>query len=90
METAALDAEITRFIKRYLEVSGLSTATSVTQQRIDYEAMVRQFSYPHPADIRTRDSTVTGRHGDIPLRHLYVVKPIWTGGHLRCRAYRSV
>jgi len=44
MKTVSLDAEITRFIKRYLEVSGLSTATSVTQQRIDYEAMVRQFS----------------------------------------------
>jgi acetyl esterase len=43
----------------------------VSQQRIDYEAMVRQFSYPHPPGIRTRDSRVAGRHGDIPLRHYY-------------------
>jgi acetyl esterase len=71
MKTPSLDTEITRFIERYLEVSGLSTATSVAQQRIDYEAMVRQFSYPHPAGIRTRDSRVAGRHGDIPLRHYY-------------------
>jgi acetyl esterase len=71
METPSLDAEITRFIVRYLEVSGLSTATTVTQQRINYEAMVRQFSYPHPAGIRTRDSRVAGRHGDIALRHYH-------------------
>jgi len=71
MKTPSLDPEITRFIERYLETSGLSTTTSVTQQRIDYEAMVRQFSYPHPAGIRTRDTRVAGRHGDIPLRHYY-------------------
>ena len=71
MKTASLDTEIIRFIERYLEASGLSTTTSVTQQRIDYEAMVRQFSYPHPPGIRSRDSSVAGRHGDIPLRHYY-------------------
>jgi acetyl esterase len=71
MKTPSLDAETNRFIERYLEVSGLSTATSVAQQRIDYEAMVRQFSYPHPPGIRTHDSRVAGRHGDIPLRHYY-------------------
>jgi hypothetical protein len=71
MKTPSLDAEITRFIVRYLEVSGLSTATTVTQQRIDYEAMVHQFSYPHPVGIRTRDSRVAGRHADIALRHYY-------------------
>ena len=69
MNSAALDAEMTAFIDRYLAVSGLSTATSVAQQRIDYEAMVRQFSYPHPRGVSTADTQVTGRHGNIPLRH---------------------
>ena len=69
MQTPPLDAEITRCIDRYLDVSGLSTATTVTQQCIDYEAMAGDFSYPHPAGIRSRDSRVPGRHGDIPLRH---------------------
>ena len=69
MNPASFDSQMIAFIRRYLEVSGLSTATSVTQQRIDYEAMVRQFSYPHPAGVQTRDSVVQGRHGDIPLRH---------------------
>ena len=69
MNTTDLDSQIISFIRRYLEVSGLSTATSVTQQRIDYEAMVRQFSYPHPQGMQTRDSRVCGRHGEIPLRH---------------------
>jgi acetyl esterase len=71
MKSPTFDAEITQFINRYLEVSGLSTATSVAQQRIDYESMVRQFTYPHPAGIRTEDSELPGRHGDIPLRHYY-------------------
>ena len=57
------------FIDRYLAVSGLSTASSVAQQRIDYEAVVRQFSYAHPAGISTRDSSIRGRHGDVPLRY---------------------
>jgi len=65
----SLDSEVSAFIARYLEVSGLSTATSVAQQRIDYEAVVRQFSYPHPRGVHTRDSRVDGRHGEIPLRH---------------------
>jgi acetyl esterase len=69
MNKPALDAEIASFIDHYLAVSGLSTATSVAQQRIDYEAVVRQFSYAHPAGISTRDSRLVGRHGDIPLRH---------------------
>ena len=43
----------------------------MTQQRIDYEAMVHKFCYPHAAGIRTRDSRVAGRHGDIALRHYY-------------------
>jgi acetyl esterase len=71
MKNPSLDAEIIRFIERYLEASGLSTSTSVKQQRIDYEAMVHQFLYPHPPGIRTRDCSVAGRHGDIPLRHYH-------------------
>ena len=69
MKPTLLDTEIRQFIDRYLDVSGLSTATTVAQQRIDYEAMVRQFSYPHPHGIRTVDSHIGGRHGEIPLRH---------------------
>jgi acetyl esterase len=65
----ALDAEITAFIDRYITVSGLSTATSVAQQRSDYDTVVRQFSYAHPPGINTRDSRLAGRHGEIPLRH---------------------
>lgn len=71
MNRSILDAEITQFIKRYLELSGLSTATSVAQQRSDYEIMVRHFTYPHPASIRSEDSCLQGRHGDIPVRHYY-------------------
>jgi len=69
MNEFALDPEVLAFIDKYLEVSSLSTATSVKQQRLDYEAMVRHFRYPHPPGLRARDSTVDGRHGRIPLRH---------------------
>jgi acetyl esterase len=69
MPWPALDPEIIRFIDRYLEASGLSTASSVAQQRIDYEAVLRQFTYPHPPGVRSNDSKVDGRHGEIPLRH---------------------
>ena len=71
MKSPSFDAEITQFIINYLELSGLSTATSVAQQRIDYESMVHQFAYPHPPGIRTEDSRLQGRHGDVPLRHYY-------------------
>jgi acetyl esterase len=69
MSKPVLDAEITAFIERYIAVSELSTATSAAQQRIDYESVVRQFNYAHPSGITTRDVSLTGRHGDIPLRH---------------------
>lgn len=69
MNKPSLDSEITAFIEHYLAISGLSTATSVAQQRMDYEAVVRQFSYAHPVGINTRDSHIAGRHGAIPLRH---------------------
>jgi len=69
MNQAALDAEMRAFIDRYLEVSGLSTATDVRQQRVDYEAVVRQFSYPHPSGVQTRDARIDGRHGKVALRH---------------------
>ena len=40
MQEFNLDPEVIAFIDRYIEVSRLSTATSVARQRIDYEAMV--------------------------------------------------
>jgi acetyl esterase len=69
MDDFDLDPEVRAFIDSYLEVSSLSTATSVSQQRQDYESMVRHFCYPHPPGITTFDSEVSGRHGQIPLRH---------------------
>ena len=69
MPNSALDPEISRFIDCYLQASSLSTATSIEQQRRDYEDVVRQFSYPHPAGIRSSDRSIAGRHGSIPLRH---------------------
>jgi acetyl esterase len=69
MKEFNLDSEVITFINDYVEISGLSTATSVAQQRIDYEAVVRQFCHPHPAGLSTRDEAVAGRHGTIPLRH---------------------
>ena len=69
MQEFNLDPEVIAFIDRYIEVSSLSTATSVARQRIDYEAMVTHFRYPHPAGIGVHDETITGRHGPVPLRH---------------------
>jgi acetyl esterase len=71
MNRPALDPQIAGFIDRYLEASALSTASSVAQQRIDYEAVVRRFSYPRPAQVRSSDRSVPGRHGDVPLRHYH-------------------
>ncbi len=69
MKEFNLDPEIVAFIEKYLDVSNLSTATSVTQQRIDYDAVVRHFCYPRPSGLNSRDDAVEGRHGMIPLRH---------------------
>ena len=69
MKTSLLDKEMRDFVERYLEACGLSTATSIAQQRVDYEAMLQAFRYPHPAGVTTRDEIVDGRHGPIPLRH---------------------
>lgn len=69
MKEFDLDPEVATFIEKYIEVAGLSTTTSVAQQRIDYEALVRHFSYPHPPGLGTRDEAIKGRHGLIPLRH---------------------
>ena len=69
MPRPAVDPEISRFIERYLQASGLSTASSIEQQRRDYESVVRQFSYPRPSGIRSSDRRIAGRHGDIPLRY---------------------
>jgi acetyl esterase len=69
MKEFNLDPGVIAFINDYVNVGSLSTATSVAQQRIDYAALVRHFSYPHPAGITTRDEAIEGRHGRIPLRH---------------------
>jgi len=71
MREFSLDPGIITFIDSYIEVSGLSTATTINQQRIDYEAIVQHFRYPHPPGLQTRDSEVDGRHGKIPLRHYH-------------------
>jgi acetyl esterase len=71
MNEFSLDPGVIAFIDSHLEVSSLSTATTVEQQRIDYEAIVRQFRCPHPPGLQTRDSEVDGRHGKIPLRHYH-------------------
>ncbi|MDH3760256.1 MAG: alpha/beta hydrolase [Gammaproteobacteria bacterium] len=68
MSEIDLDNEMLAFIDSYLQVSRLSTATSIARQRIDYDAMVQHFSYPHPRGISSADSMAAGRHGDIPLR----------------------
>ncbi|MCP4389884.1 MAG: alpha/beta hydrolase [Gammaproteobacteria bacterium] len=69
MNEFELDPEMQAFIDSYLEVSRLSTATSIAQQRVDYYTMVKHFCYAHPAGITSSDSVANGRHGDIPLRH---------------------
>lgn len=69
MQAFKLDPDVIAFINQYLDVSSLSTATSVAQQRRDYDAMQQHFSYPHPPGIETTDTRIAGRHGDVPLRH---------------------
>ena len=63
-----LDTEIRAFIDRYLEVSDYSTHKSIEQQRQDYEKLVRHFRSDRPDAITSRDETVKGRHGSIPIR----------------------
>lgn len=64
-----LDSEMLAFIERYLEVSGFSTAVSIEKQRLDYDAIVRHFHYDYPAEVGSRDDSIDGRHGPVPLRH---------------------
>lgn len=71
MKEFSLDTDVIAFINRYLDVSGLSTATGVDQQRIDYNAMAQHFRYRRPPGVHTRDRAVDGRHGKIPLRHYH-------------------
>ncbi len=71
MREFSLDPGIIAFIDSYIEVSSLSTATSVDQQRIEYEALVQHFRYPHPPGLSTQDTEIIGRHGKIPLRHYH-------------------
>ena len=69
MSEFELDPEMVAFIDRYTEVSSLSTATSIAQQRRDYDALVQHFCYAHPPAITSLGDIARGRHGDIPLRH---------------------
>lgn len=69
MKEYNLDADVIAFIDDYISASNLSTSTSIAQQRIDYEAVVKKFHAPHPPGLSTRDNSVQGRHGMIPLRH---------------------
>ena len=69
MKEFNLDPEVVAFINHYVEASNLSTSTSISQQRIDYETVVGLFRYPHPPELSTQDNNVEGRHGMIPLRH---------------------
>lgn len=67
-----IDEEVQAFIDYYLNVSNkLSTDTSVEQQRESYEKICRQFYYPHPDGISTRDAQINGRHGNIDIRHYH-------------------
>lgn len=69
MQTYDLDDEMLAFIESYIEVSSLSTATSIAEQRRDYDKMVRHFCYKRPDNVSSHDENVSGRHGEIPLRH---------------------
>lgn len=70
MPDFGLDAEISAFIDTSLRVSGnLSTETSIQQQRAWAELYYRYFHAGHPPGIKTRDETVSGRHGPINIRH---------------------
>ncbi len=67
-----IDEEVQAFIDHYLDVSdNLSTDTSIEQQRESYEKVCRQFCYPHPGGINTRDTRIDGRHGKINIRHYH-------------------
>ena len=69
MKEFNLDPEVIAFINDYVDISRLSTATSVAQQRSDYDAVVKYFCYPRPSGLNIRDAAVEGRLGMIPLRH---------------------
>ena len=75
-----LDPEMAAFVERYLAVSGLSTATTVAQQRLDYDKIVEYFRYPRPDGVTSEDATLEGRHGPIPIRRY---RPRRTDGRAR-------
>ncbi len=67
-----LDEEVQAFIDYYLNVSNnLSTDTCIEQQRESYEKICREFCYPYPDGISSRDSQINGRHGNIKIRHYH-------------------
>ncbi|MFT5219852.1 MAG: acetyl esterase [Planctomycetota bacterium] len=70
MNKSGLDQEIIAFIDTYLRVSdGMSVDAGIAAMRDNYEQICRQFHHPRPDTITSFDSVVTGRHGNIPLRH---------------------
>ncbi|MDJ0779074.1 MAG: alpha/beta hydrolase [Gammaproteobacteria bacterium] len=70
-----LDPDYRAFIDSYLAATRLSTATSVAQQRADYQYVIDRFRYPYPAGIDTDDSRIDGRHGPVPLRRYRCARP---------------
>jgi len=64
-----LDPEILAFIETPLRVSNnLSTASSIEQQRENYDNSCQHFYYGYPPGIESADDHVAGRHGNIPIR----------------------
>ena len=65
-----LDPEILAFIETSMQVSNnLSTDSSIEQQRENYDRSCRHFYYGYPAGVESTDDSVTGRHGNIAVRH---------------------
>ena len=68
MPAFTLDSEMSAFIDKYLDASGLSISKPIEQQRADYNWLVQTFRSPRPDFITSRDALLNGRHGPIPIR----------------------
>ena len=75
MPSFDLDPDYRAFIESYLAATRLSTASSVSQQRADYQQVIDRFRYPYPQGVVAEDSRIEGRHGPIPLRHYRCTDP---------------
>jgi len=70
-----IDPEIEVFIETMMRVSSnLSTDSSIEQQRENYDNSCRHFYYGYPAGVESTDDSVTGRHGNIPIRRYHCQK----------------